>query len=223
MEKKFQGKDNALLVEFEAVVDLDLAIYRYVKTHYSTSPLVDPELIKLESEPEIIHHLLSRKHINPLEILMPHSSPEVAKRIYYNLMDDMESELLKLATPYDTLSLMLTFLEQASSIHIDILCQNELEEAYIKAKSEALNTIISKKADVDLSQYSALFLKYAYNFMQYQEPFRKHVYIHAAGYNSDEEHNSVNLQMASIISKENDIKVIDPYRGVKYFFQEDYK
>ena len=220
MNRKFQGKDNALLVEFEAVVDLDLAMYRYFKTNYGSSTVINPDLVKAESDNEIISHLLSRKHINPLEVILPKVDSEAAKHLYCNLTGDLEIELLKFATPYDTLSLMLTFLEQASSIHIDILCENELERDYIKARSEALDTIISEKIGVDLDNYSALFLKYIHSFMEYPEVIRKHVYIHSAGYNSDEKFDSLNLQMAAIIAKENDIKPIDPYRDIKYFFQE---
>ena len=66
-----KGNDNELLVEFDFLVDLDMALFRLVKDKYSNSEYVDKNIINMNNEYRIIRMLLYRKHINPLEILMP--------------------------------------------------------------------------------------------------------------------------------------------------------
>ena len=63
--------DNELLVEFESIIDLDLAMYKFIKDKYSNSDYVDQKFINEQDERAIIYTLLNRKHINPLEIIMP--------------------------------------------------------------------------------------------------------------------------------------------------------
>lgn len=219
MQRKYKGKDNSLLVEFESIVDLDMAIYRYLKLNYLNNPILDQTIMTLDSDTDVISHLISRKHINPLETLMPNQKPETSKKLYYTFMNDLESELLQLANAYDIFSLMLTFLNEASSVNIDILCKNDIEREYIQKKAPNLNVIVSEKMDINLSNYSALYLKYIYYFMQYQPMMRKYVYVHMAGYNSDELHDTLNIQMVGIIAQDNMVKTIDPYQHIKYFLK----
>ena len=70
MEINERGK-NELLVEFNFLVDLDMALFRYIQANYSNSKYVDQRIINMKNEYRILEMLLSRKHINPLEIIMP--------------------------------------------------------------------------------------------------------------------------------------------------------
>ena len=65
------GKDNSLLVEFEFVIDLDLAMFRFIRDNYFESEYVYHEFLSVPDEQEVIFNLLSRKHINPLEYIIP--------------------------------------------------------------------------------------------------------------------------------------------------------
>ena len=141
--------DNELLVEFESVIDLDLAMYKFIKDKYSNSDYVDQKLINEKDERAIIYALLNRKHINPLEIIMP--GLETTK-LYYEIMNDHYEELLSYATAYDTFGLMITFLNNASSVGITIRCKSKLEENFIKKLNPILNTVvIPNRKDIVLS------------------------------------------------------------------------
>jgi hypothetical protein len=76
--------DNELLVEFESIIDLDLAMYRFIKDKYSDSEYVDREFINDENERRVIYTLLNRKHINPLEVIMPGLE---TTNLYFDIMD----------------------------------------------------------------------------------------------------------------------------------------
>ena len=55
MADKKSINDNELLVEFEFVVDLDLAIFRMIKDKYSNSEYVDQDIISMTNEYKVIY------------------------------------------------------------------------------------------------------------------------------------------------------------------------
>jgi len=132
-------KDNELLVEFESLVDLDLAMYKFIREKYSDSEYVDKDFIYEKDEREVIYKLIHRTHINPLEIILPDID---STGIYYDILSNHYEELLSFATAYDTFGLMITFLNNASSVGITVLCKSELESQYIK-KTNPININIA--------------------------------------------------------------------------------
>lgn len=212
------GKDNSLLVEFEFVIDLDLAMFRFIRDNYFESEYVYHEFLSVPDEQEVIFNLLSRKHINPLEYIIPDRDTTT---MYHSLMEDEElyKKLLSYATAYDTFGLMITFLKEASSVSIDILCKNQLEADFIKSLNPMLNTVIyPSRFAVPLGLYTAIYTKYFYYLTNYQQVQGKHIYIPAAKYNMEENQNCVNLTLTGLFSDVNEIHLIDLYTHVKYRF-----
>lgn len=212
-------KDNSLLVEFDFIIDLDLAMFKMIQNKYGNSPYVDKNPISIRDEKEIVSMLLNRKHINPMEILMPEVD---TTKLYFQFMDDenLYKELLSYAKAYDTFALMITFLKEASSVDITILCKNKLEENFIRSLNPALNTIIvPNKFDVPLNNYTALYLKYFVSATNYRNVAGKHIYIPAAKFNMEEDRDCISIQMVKLFSDTNIIHLIDLYRDVKYRFQ----
>ena len=210
------GKDNTLLVEFDFIVDLDLAMYRYVKINFYYSPIVNKKLLDFKNETAIKAALLARYHINPLEILIPGMKTD---KMYYQLMDDpnLFSNLVMLATTYDTFGLMITFLREASSVSIDVICRNELESKIITELNHDLSTVIfPNKAEVNLDLYTALYLKYFVNATQYRKLNGKHIYIPMAKYNMEDDQDAIDLKLLNLYSKTNEIHCIDLYRDCQY-------
>ena len=78
---------NRILVEFDMLVDLDLAIFKYIKDKYNNPDYVDQNIIKMNDEKQIIQMMLNRQCINPLEILIPDEDvldllEEMSKKLY---------------------------------------------------------------------------------------------------------------------------------------------
>ena len=207
--------ENELLVEFESLVDLDLAMYKFIKDKYSDSEYVDQKFINEDDERAIIYALLNRKHINPLEIIMPELE---TTNLYLDIMDNHYEELLSYATAYDTFGLMITFLNNASSISITVWCKSKLEEDFIKKLNPILNTIIvPNRSDINLSKYTVMYVKYIANLVQYSPIAGKHIYIAAAKYNMEEDKDLVS-RLCCLYSDVNIIHLIDLYTAIKFRF-----
>lgn len=210
--------DNELLVEFEFIIDLDLAMYKYIRSNFSSSPYVDKEFINEKDEKAVIYKLLNRKHINPLEIILPgHETTEM----YFEIMNKHYEELLSYAKAYDTFGLMITFLGNASSVSIDILCKSELEASFIKQLNPNLNTIVKQnKANVLLNKYTALYVKYLANLFEYDidSIIGKHIYFSAAKYNMEEDKDMIS-EICWVFADVNIFHLIDLYTMVKYRYE----
>ena len=212
-----KGKDNSLLVEFDFVVDLDLAMFKFVREKYYKSKEVHKQFISLRDENLIIYNMLNRSHENPLEYLFPNND---TSEMYNELLTNPEwyKKLLSYATAYDTFGLMITFLREASSVSIDVLCKNEIENEFIKNLNPIMPTVVSSKQDIDLTDYTALYIKYYSNASDYNGLTGKHIYIPAARFNMEPGEDMVNMDFVSQFGEENLIHLIDLYRKVKYRF-----
>ena len=205
--------DNELLVEFESLIDLDLAMYKFIRNNYSNSEYVDQEFIRENDERAIIYKLLNRKHINPLEIILPEVE---TTNLYYDIMNNHYEELLEYATAYDTFGLMITFLNNASSVGITVLCKSKIEEDFIKKLNPILNTIIvPNRRDVVLSKYTVMYVKYIAYLAEYSTIAGKHIYIAAAKYNMEEEQDMVST-LCCLYTDVNIIHLTDLYTKIKY-------
>lgn len=205
--------DNELLVEFESLIDLDLAMYKFIKDKYYNSEYVNQEFINERDERKIIYTLLNRKHINPLEIIIPEVD---TTNLYFDIMNNHYEELLSYATAYDTFGLMITFLNNASSIGITVWCKSKIEEEFIKKLNPILNTVvIPNRRDIVLSKYTVMYVKYISYLAEYNSIQGKHIYIAAAKYNMEEDKDMVN-SLCCLYSDVNIFHLIDLYTTIKY-------
>ena len=213
-----KGKDNTLLVEFEFVVDLDMAMFKFIKENYFSSPMVHHDFLSLNDEFLISYNMLNRSYINPLIYIIPDMDTD---QMYYDLLNDpvQYSMLLTYAKVYDTFGLMITFLREASSVSIDILCRNDMEKEFINNLNPILSTVVEPdKSKIDLSNYTALYIKYFENAKEYVNLEGKHIYIPAARYNMEPGQDTVNIELSGVFGELNEIHLIDLYRYVKYRF-----
>lgn len=210
---------NELLVEFEFVVDLDLALFRLFKKKYANSPYVNNEIISLNDEYKVIDKMINRVNENPLTLLTPDIDSD---KLYYELTVDHEKKLLKYATPYDSLFLMNSYLANSSSVSIDVLCNNQLEAEYIRKYSKKINTIINPdKSTVDISKYSIIHIKYISNIKKYVGVEGKYIYASSARYNYNQELNMIDPIIAVAYGDINIIKLMDLYTQVKYVIRKE--
>jgi len=205
--------DNELLVEFESLIDLDIAMYRFIKDKYKNAEYVDQDFINEPDERVVVYKLLNRKHINPLEIIMPEVE---TTNLYFDIMENHYEELLKYATAYDTFGLMITFLNNASSVGITVWCKSKIEEAFIKKLNPILNTIvIPNRRDIVLAKYSVLYVKYIAYLAEYSTIEGKHIYIPAAKFNMEEDKDMVS-RLCALYADVNIVHLIDLYTKIKY-------
>ena len=136
-------KYNRILVEFEFLIDLDVAIFKFIRAEYNNLKFVDQDIIKINNEDEIIKLMINRQHINPLEIILPNVD---STNLYDDIINNHMNELLKYAKASDIFPLMVTFLKEATSVDITVLCNSKLQEDFIKS----LNNKLPDKYDCTL-------------------------------------------------------------------------
>lgn len=210
-------KYNKILVEFDFLIDLDLAMYKFIRCELNNPEFVDQKFINMNEEKDIIKTLISRKVINPLNIIMPNNDTD---NLYEELINSKLENILKYAKAYDTFGLMITFLREASSVDITVLCENKIQQSFINKLNDSLNTIVMKRCDVPLNKYNILYVKYFPQIMQYRNVCGKHIYIANAGFNLED--NGLPLYyISAMVGDINIIHTIDLYRDVKYYIRKE--
>lgn len=204
---------NRILVEFDMLIDLDLAIFKYIKDKYNNPNYVDQNIIKMHDERQIIQMMLNRQCINPLEILIP--DMEVLE-LYHDIMNNHMDELLQYAKASDLFGLMITFLREASSLEITVLCKSQLESDFIKSLNNRLNTVVYKNyKNVPVNTYTILYIKYYPSVLEYNTIEGKHIYISNARYNMEPDSNMPTIAISGLVGDVNIIHMIDMYKDIK--------
>lgn len=204
---------NRILVEFDILVDLDLAIFKYIKDKYNNPDYVDQNIIKMNDEKQIIQMMLNRQCINPLEIIIPN---EEVLDLYYDIINNHMDELLQYAKASDLFGLMITFLNEASSLEITVLCKSKLESDFIKSLNDRLNTVIyANYKNAPINTYTILYIKYYPSVLEYNNIEGKHIYISNARYNMEPDSNMPTVAISGLIGDVNIVHMIDMYRDIK--------
>ena len=204
---------NRILVEFDMLVDLDLAIFKYIKDKYNNPDYVDQNIIKMNDEKQIIQMMLNRQCINPLEIIIPN---EEVLDLYYDIMSNHMNELLQYAKASDLFGLMITFLNEASSLEITVLCKSKLESDFIKSLNDRLNTVIyANYKNAPINNYTILYIKYYPSVLEYNNIEGKHIYISNARYNMEPDSNMPTIAISGLVGDVNIIHMIDMYKDIK--------
>ena len=210
---------NRILVEFDMLIDLDLAIFKYIKDKYNNPNYVDQNIIKMHDERQIIQMMLNRQCINPLEILIP--DMEVLE-LYHDIMNNHMDELLQYAKASDLFGLMITFLREASSLEITVLCKSQLESDFIKSLNNRLNTVVYKNyKNVPVNTYTILYIKYYPSVLEYNTIEGKHIYISNARYNMEPDSNMPTIAISGLVGDVNIIHMIDMYKDIKVKRKEE--
>ena len=208
--------DNRILITFDFMIDLDVALFFLIKKKYNNPTLVDQTIMSINNREDLLSFLINRQPVNLLKVLIPDGDTvELYKSFMYD--EDYEKELLDYAIPSDVFGLMVTFIKEASSVDVDILCRNELESNYIKKLNNTLNTVIYNDfKDVPLSNYTILYIKYIANLVSFRNVQGLHVYFADARYNMDEKfHNKPSGLYTSLYGDVNIFHTVSLYTDIK--------
>lgn len=206
-------KYNKILAEFEFLIDLDMAIFKYIKEEFNNPQYVNQDIIKLNDENEIIKLMLYRENIDPLTDLLPEYD---TLPLYKDIMKERMGDLLKYAKASDIFGLMVTFLREASSVSIDILCESQTQSDFIKSLNPDLNTIIKSRKNVPVDNYDIFYIKNYPNVLLYPSLKGKHIYIANARYNMESNKNIPLLSVSVLCADINTVHTIDLYKKIKY-------
>ena len=213
------GIYNKILVEFDFLIDLDMAIFKLVKDKYNSPNIVNQDIIKITDENEIINLMINREDKNPLSVIINNIDSINLNKLYLEMLDD--KDLLSYAKAYDTFGLMITLLNEASSISIDVLCKDKQQSDFIKSLNKSLQTIvIDQKSKVNLDNYNVMYIKYFDEVINYKKLQGKHIYISNMRFNMDNDKNIPLFKTCVLIANVNIIHTIDMYTKIKYIRKE---
>ena len=206
-------KYNEILVDFNFLIDLDLAMFKFIKTEYNNPTFVEQKIISLQDEKEIIKLLLYRDSVNVLETLIP---KENTLEMYKDIMNNKMDSLLKYAKASDIFGLMITFLREGSSVDVTVLCESKLQADFIHSLNPILKTTVSSRKNIALSKYNVIYSKFYSDILKYNNVAGKNIYIANAKYNMEPGKNIPNMAISTLVGDINIIRTIDLYRNIKY-------
>ena len=203
-----------ILAEFDFVVDLDLAMIKFIKDKYNDPHVFNQDIINTSSESELIKKLIYRDTINPLEILVDDSFD--VTDLYYDIYENHMKELFNYSTAYDSLSLMVTYNRLLQDVDVTILCDSEDKSDYIKSLNSNLNTKISTIENIVTGLYDVFYIKYYDNSIRFKDLNGKNIYIANAGYNMEPSKGFPKVSVSAVVGYTNKIYLMDLYKNVNY-------
>lgn len=208
------------LMEFEMVMDLDLAIVGFIIVHMKDEKIIKPEIAAAESISGLKNMLLFRTELNPLSIIIKEEYKDSYDNIYQELMDSYGQEIYDMVRPTDILSFVESAYSSRGLVNITINCKNEKEVSKInKISHNKYKTVLNQN---DLIFYDGLYIKYAKHIPKYQHVDKKHICILNTMYNMKRVGHSYEVCPEILLYAEtNIIKMIDPYTDLSIPRVED--
>lgn len=204
-----------VLVEFEFIIDLDLAIFKLIRDKYNNPDIINQDIINNFNEPNMIEMLINRENINPLELFVDKSCD--VTDLYYDIYNNHMDELLEYAKAYDTFGLMVTYLKLLSDVKITVLCESQLQADFIASLNKILPTVIAKRESIHTSQYDSFYIKYYANSLKYVNLNGKNIYIANAMYNVEEDRPFIpKVPVSAVVGYTNKIHLVDLYKDIKF-------
>ena len=206
---------NNVLVDFEALVDIDYGIIRYIVREFKDSSYLLPHVVNA-TEYFAKCLLLIRENKNPLSIIF--------KKEYHSSIDDILEELvndetkykeiLELSPPMAMFDVIQAYKRTSGVIKCDILCKNSLQEQYIKRYEKDCKVIVSDS--VDTKQYDTIIIKTYANILKHKNVQGKSIIICEYRYNQRKGFNLVlDPSIDVLISKINNTFLVMPYKNFK--------
>ena len=205
---------SAALFEFQSIVDLDLALLKYIQVEFSNSKFFN-KIVVQEADDYILKSLLvSRTNINPLSVIIDDKYMSSINGLYDDLILNKENEILKFGTPLATYNIFHIVQNSESGIKCVVNCRNVHEEQFIKNIKEDI-PIITDGYNVDLSKYKAFYIKNVEDALKYKTFNGKSIYFLDYEYNIEPNRKErlPIIKIGSALSFTNDLYFIDPYKN----------
>lgn len=178
------AKDNILLVDFEMIIDMDIAVLRYFISKFANSKYIDEEMVDVDND-GLRYCLLNRPRRNPLDVIFKDDIDADTTKIYQEVLRDHYNEIMyKYADVTDVLDLLYSFIGNASSLEVYIRCDNQEQCDLITKINKNLDVIVSPRNEIDLSNYTVIYEKFLEDIQEYQMLEGKHIYTAKAEFNS---------------------------------------
>lgn len=203
-----------VLFEFQTIVDLDLALLRYIQLEFSKSKFFNKQVLSADTY-TLKALLVTRTNKNPLSVIIEDEYMDKIETLYNELIDTKEEDILKLALPLATLTLIGVLNKGESGIECVVNCKNVVEEQFIKYIDKDIVTI-TDRYNVDLSKYSGYYIKNVEDSIKYKTFSGKSIYFLDYEYNIEPNRKDrMPLFKVAALLYSNNLYLVDPYSNFK--------
>lgn len=211
--KTQDSKQSSNLVEYETIVDTDLAVFAMCMKIFSKDSL-RPEITSAKrSLSSIKNILLFRTERNPLSVLLV----DKYKDSYDVLLDEMVKEFPEELNHYERFNDIFEYiyLMETNNDRIEntIICKNEYQKKKVREMIPDIKIIDYDENGIDMDPYGCLFIKYSKDLFNYKNLSNKYLYIYNARFNLTEGYTIDDVTM--LLAKTNHIRTIDPYKNLR--------
>lgn len=191
---------SSILYFFDSLIDLDLAMVKYIKQNYANTRFIDREVISNNDAVFFKALLLERENKNPLSVLLREEFLSSADSLYNEIISSEEeyAKVLELATPL-ALYTLLGMSIKSKLVTCTVMCKNEQEKLYIKSLMPEVYTILSNSEEFSINNYNCIYVKDFSELVKYIPFVAKDVYV--LGYRFNLEHNEDLILKANTYAK----------------------
>lgn len=202
--------NSELLFHFDSIIDLDLAIIKFMKKNFHNAKYLDLDILKNNDENFFKALLLSRENSNPLLLILNKQYRDSADSILNELYDAYYEDIVSLGTPLAPNSILCNGANN-DFIHCFVICKNKTEKLYIKNLSSKIKILEPK--DVFIKNYTALYIKDLKDLINYGEDLiGKSIYILNFPFNLELKYDGIlKLEVMAKLPITNKFILIDPY------------
>ena len=198
---------NRILVEFDVVIDIDLAIMKLIQEKYNNPKFIKQNIMSLSLH-DIKERLLNRTQESPLSICI--DDIKSANSLYHELLNNQYDEILKYQTPTGVFKLMEVY-HKTDNMQVTILCSSQ-NEADIISSYGKFNTLVKKQDKVKINIY---FLKSLPRIFVFNGKMNgKHIFVMGYRYNLYEDKDGTllpNPMIAKALLPLNRVGIVDVY------------
>ena len=207
--------NSDVLFEFAALVDLDLALLKYIQINFPESKFFNKTVMKSD-EYTLKCLLVTRKKSNPLSVIIEDEYVKTIDSLYEDLLSKKEEEILKFATPLSTFSLFNTIRKSDGGIRCVVNCKNVVEEQFIKSLINDV-MVITDSYTVPISKYAGYYIKNVEDTFKYKFFDGKAIYYLDYDYNiqPNRKDRMPLFDIAGAISRTNNIFLVSPYTNLE--------
>lgn len=206
---------NNVLIEFEAVVDLDFGFLKLIQSKYNNLKFMKSYVLKADTY-FLKYLLLTRRDPNPLSVMINKEYEQDVDQIFKDIVASDRSEILELSSPTAIFGLIETYKKTDGVINCTVLCKTQQDEQYIKNLDDSIRTIV-KGYDIDLSTYDSIFIKDYNDILKYNKMEAKSIFLLKYAFNLEDDKREIPLIKISIfVTDVNKIYLVTPYVGFKF-------
>lgn len=209
-------QNNEILVDFDAIVDTDIGIYKYLLNEYHGSKYFTYLFNNVKDDSVLYELALYREDFNPIYAIKSDSmSNEEADELLKDILskNDVYKQILDLSPINDIFKLMKMYRTSESGINVTVISRGDLESKIINTRAPHMFKIISETRDkIDTDMYNAYFVKFYPSILNYRKFMGNQVYVLEYKFNMSDYENKIPIrELSYILSDANTIKTVAPY------------